>query len=43
MQQLSKEAQQIAHNIVLMQKKLNRLEATISKVIKQKTRKKRYI
>lgn len=43
MQQLSKGAQQIAHNMVLMQEKLDRLEATISEATKRKTRKRRYV
>ena len=43
MQQLSKGAQQIAYNIVLMQEKLNRLKATITKVTKRKTHKRRYV
>jgi hypothetical protein len=43
MQQLSKGAQQIAHNMVLMHEKLDRLEATISEVTKRKTRKRRYV
>ena len=42
-QQLSKGAQQIAYNIVLIQEKLNRLKATITKVTKRKTRKRRYV
>ncbi|KAI1676161.1 hypothetical protein KJE20_14250 [Pyrenophora tritici-repentis] len=43
MQQLSRGAQQIAHNMVLMQEKLDRLKATISKATKRKTRKRRYV
>ena len=43
MQQLSRGAQQIAHNMVLMQEKLDRLEATISEATKRKTRKRRYV
>jgi hypothetical protein len=41
--QLSKGAQQIAHNMVLMQEKLDRLQSTINEQNKRKTRKRRYI
>jgi hypothetical protein len=41
--QLSKGAQQIAHNMVLMQEKIDRLQTTIDEQNKRKTCKRRYV
>ena len=41
--QLSKGAQQIAHNIVLLQEKLARMRSAIKKLTKRKGRKRRYV
>jgi hypothetical protein len=41
--QLSKGAQQIAYNIVLIQKKINRLQEAIEALTKRKARKRRYV
>lgn len=41
--QLSKGAQQIAHEMVLMRETIHRLEATIEEATKRKTRKWRYV
>jgi hypothetical protein len=42
-EQLSKGAQQIAHNMVLMQEKIDRLRDAVEATTKRKTRKRRYI
>jgi hypothetical protein len=41
--QLSKGAQQIAYNIVLVQKKIGRLQDAVNTLTKRKTRKRRYV
>ena len=41
--QLSKGAQQIAHNMVLMQEEIGRLRDAVEALIKRKTRKRRYV
>jgi hypothetical protein len=41
--QLSKGAQQIAHNMVLMQKEMGRLRDAVDTLTKRKTRKRRYV
>jgi hypothetical protein len=41
--QLSKGAQQIAHNIVLIEEKISRLQDTVNTLTKRKTRKRRYV
>jgi hypothetical protein len=41
--QLSKGAQQMAHNIVLVEEKMSRLQDAIDTLTKRKTRKRRYI
>jgi maltooligosyltrehalose synthase len=42
-QQLSKGVQQIAHNIVLLQKEQARMQSAIKELIKRKTCKRRYV